>query len=130
MDPDTDITGTNLEYEIPSDETQYEAIISPVVVLEHCLDEAQGTYRLVIGRRIYVPATDTMEEIHLGITDDSDYVFDADDRRWFNEDGTRRPDEDVAAEQKDDVREARRQVEEAAQQAGEARALPGVGEEF
>lgn len=77
-----------------------------------------------------VQETVSMPEQILGHTDVLDYVFDADDPRWFDQDGNRRPHEDVAAEQRQIVKDA---LEAAAQNATAPEPpspMPGVGQEL
>lgn len=108
-----------------------EAQVGPVIVLSHSLDPAAGLYRLVIGRKVTVPATEEADEIDLGVADEVDFVFDAGDKRWYTEDGQPRPEKDVAAEQKDLVREALAELQ--AQHDAlddDVHEMPGVGEEL
>lgn len=66
--------------------------------------------------------------------DVKDYVFADDDDRWLDEHGQRRPDGDVAAEQRALVKEALEQppAQEGQQDAPpvEQRVMPGIGEDL
>lgn len=78
--------------------------------------------------------TQDVEEELLGYANDEDFVFAADDPRWFHN-GVRRPHDEVAAEQREIIKEAL--AERAAKAAAGVQAaqeaitsLPGAGQEL
>lgn len=118
------------------------------IVIAHHLDSQQGVYRVVCGIPV-VTATAQFDEDGVLVVDDDDQpvtteeivdyadvrdvVFDAGDDRWFDENGGRRPVEDIAAEQRAEVAAAigALQVPEPEvmpEQVNDFEAMPGVGE--
>lgn len=78
-----------------------------------------------------VTAPENVPEQVVGHADVQDYVFADDDDRWFDANGDRRPDGDVAAEQRQTVKDALDEAAaQAAIQAEPPRGLPGVGDEL
>jgi len=118
------------------------------VVIDHHLDENAGVYLVAIGRPVVteVPKVNddgtevrgeddapVMETRVAGYLDVEDFVFDASDLRWFTEAGDRRPDEDVAADQRDAIVSALLAREVAvqgqlAEVTREVSSMPGIGD--
>lgn len=117
--------------------------ITPLLVLDHSYDEMLDLYRIIIGREVFVPSWSepsvdpddpeepvviTHEREVVRYADVRDFVFAGDDERWF-EDGKRRSDDDVAAIQKEIVKQAVESAE-GLREVPEPRGLPGIGDEL
>lgn len=111
-----------------------------VVVLDHHLDAEAGVYRLVFGTPVVTEITNPdfdpeilgpdappptiPNTVYEGI---ADVTWDADDPRWFGDHG-RRPAEEIAAEQRAELRAAFEDREERAAPSSSPDPMPGIGE--
>jgi hypothetical protein len=112
-----------------------------VVILDHHLDAPAGVYRLIFGTPIVTdipdpdfvfneeengPQTPPMIQVttYSGV---ADVVWEANDERWFGEHG-RRPADEIAAEQRDELRAALEAREQQTDPPPPPEPMPGIGE--
>lgn len=110
-----------------------------MIVIQHHLEPDSGLYRLVVGEQVFEEGNQAYDEqgqkvgepekVLKGYANVRDFVFDAADPRWMTAEGSRRPEDEIAAEQRQIVKDALGQQGAPTPEVPvEPQLLPGVGE--